>query len=97
VSKQIIRQPSVDSNVELYCIYSSIVGEIIWYDCTAEEIEKIFVKEAEEEASAYVRGIFEKLNKGENPYRRLGITYEEALEDSGGTLDEDCKEEDSNE
>jgi hypothetical protein len=73
---QIIKQPNGK-----YCIYSSIVDDIITFNATVEDIINERIEEAKKDIEKEVKGIVEKLNKGEDPYYTFTISFEEAIKE----------------
>lgn len=86
MSHQIIRQPG---ERELYCVYCSIAGGIIWYDCNVEELREVYIQEAADRVVTHLNDVLGKLRKGERPYYQFTMTHEEALEMHGEPLEED--------
>lgn len=73
MTHQIIKQPD-----GLYAIFSSVVDDFIWTDCTPEDIIDIQVKEAEKTIREGVLDTVAALEKGKKPYLQFTITYKEA-------------------
>ena len=74
MARQIIKQP--DGN---YAEYSSIVDEFVIWNATKEKIIAHREKDAAEEARRQVEKIFAALEAGEDPYYKMGITWDDAL------------------
>jgi hypothetical protein len=74
MGRQIIKQPNGK-----YCIFSTIVDNITYYDMTPEEIIEWWVEEAKEEITERVNNTIDKLERGEKPYRQYTQTYEEMI------------------
>lgn len=71
---QIIKQPNNN-----YCIFSSIVDNVIYYNMTQLELINIFNKEINADISEKIIKIVKKLNNGEKPYHQFTKTYEDML------------------
>jgi hypothetical protein len=76
MGRQIIKQPNGK-----FCIFSSIVDNVVAYDCTKEEIIEESVRHSGEISRSRVEQVFEKLEVGEKPYYQFTMTYEEMLEE----------------
>ena len=75
MGNQIIKQPNGK-----YCIFSSIIDSVIYYDMTPEEIIDMRVEESRKEITKAVNKIVRNLNKGRRPYYEFTKTYEEMME-----------------
>jgi hypothetical protein len=73
---QIIRQPD-----GLLCVYSTIVGQIIVYDATPQELVDYYAQEAAERARRDTRKMIDAVLTGEQPYYQFTMTYDEAVAD----------------
>ena len=71
---QIIKQPNGK-----YCLFSTIVDSVTYYNMTKEEIVKVWTEKAKIDFEDKVSGIIEKLDKGEKPYFQFTLNYEEML------------------
>jgi len=71
---QIIKQPNGK-----YCIFSSIVDDIVHYNMTPEEIIEVWVEEYKVEIIEKVNKIITELNEDRKPYHQFTNTYEEML------------------
>lgn len=74
MGRQIIKQPNGK-----YCIYSSIVDSITYYDMTREDIITEWVKEEKEKIEERVNEVVEALEEGGKPYFQFTKTYEEMI------------------
>jgi len=74
MGRQIIKQPNGK-----YCVFSSIVDNVISYDMTEEEIINEFVAEAREDMEKRVKDIIAQLNNNEKPYYQFTYSYEKML------------------
>ena len=75
MGQQIIKQPNGK-----YCVWSSIVQNVIYFDCTPEEIVEIRVEEYRKEQETFVRDVCKKLEKTEKPYFQWTKTFKQMLE-----------------
>jgi 2-iminoacetate synthase ThiH len=75
MGRQIIKQPNGK-----YCIFSSVVNNIINYDMSPEDIIETWAEEAKKEITENVNHIIDELNKGGKPYYQFTMTYEELKE-----------------
>lgn len=71
---QIIKQPNNN-----YCIFSSIVDNIIYYNMTQLELINIFNEEVNADITEKIIKIVKQLNNGEKPYHQFTKTYEVML------------------
>ncbi len=74
MGQQIIKQPNGK-----YCLFSSIVDNVIAFDCTAQDIIDMRIKEESERIKAKVSGIVEALERGEKPYHQYTMSYSEMI------------------
>lgn len=74
MGRQIIKQPNGK-----FCVFSSIVDNIISYDMTEEDIINEFVAESREDIERRVKEIISQLNNNEKPYYQFTYSYEEML------------------
>lgn len=74
MGRQIIKQPNGK-----YCVFSSIVDNIISYDMTEQDVINEFVAEAKEDIEKRVKEIIAQLNNNEKPYYQFTHSYEEML------------------
>jgi len=75
MGEQIIKQPN-----GLYCIWSSVVDDIILINATPEDIINERIEVARQEITRSVIDTVTKLNNGERPYYQFTKTFEEAIE-----------------
>lgn len=73
---QIIKQPD-----GLYCGFSSICDDVIWYNATKEDIIELRVKEARERIEGEVTRIIDKLEQGKKAYAQWTLTYDQMIEE----------------
>lgn len=71
---QIIKQPD-----GLYAIFSSVVDDFIWTNCTPEDIIEIRTKEAVKAIREDVLNDVAALDKGEKPYYQFTMSFDEAV------------------
>ena len=71
---QIIKQPNGK-----FCLFSSIVDNVIAFDCTAQDIIDIQIEVESERIKAKVSGIVEALERGEKPYHQFTMSYSEMM------------------
>ena len=74
MGRQIIKQPNGK-----FCVFSSIVDNVISYDMTEEEIINKFVADSREDIERRVKEIISQLNNNEKPYYQFTHSYEEML------------------
>jgi len=74
MGRQIIKQPNGK-----YCVFSSIVDNVISYDMTEEEIINKFVADEKENIERKVKEIISQLNKNEKSYNQFTMNYEGML------------------
>lgn len=77
MGKQIIKQPL--GSLGEYAVFSSMVNDFIYINCTKEEIINFFIEEATKEITRGVNEKIDALEKGEKPYYQFTKTWEEAL------------------
>tara|TARA_R110000851_G_scaffold329187_1_gene500823 strand:+ start:94 stop:381 length:288 start_codon:yes stop_codon:yes gene_type:complete len=75
MGQQIIKQPN-----EKYCLFSSIVDNVTYYNMTKEEIVEVWTENAKKDFEKKVNDIVEKLDKGEKPYYQFTLKYEDMLQ-----------------
>jgi len=75
MGQQIIKQPNGK-----YCLFSSIVDTVTYYNMTKEEIVEVWTENARKEFEQKVNDITEKLDKGKNPYFQFTLDYESMLQ-----------------
>jgi len=74
MGQQIIKQPNGK-----YCLFSSVVDNVTYYDMTKEEIVEVWTEKAKKDFEKKVNDIVSKLDKGEKPYFQFTLSYEEML------------------
>ena len=75
MGQQIIKQPNGK-----YCLFSSIVDSVTYYNMTKEEIVEVWTEDARKDFEKKVNDTAEKLDKGKKPYFQFTMSYEEMLE-----------------
>lgn len=71
---QYIKQPNGK-----FAIWSSIVDDFVYFDCTKEEIIEAEVEEVVERLKADITKTLDKVEKGEPAYYQFTQSWEEAL------------------
>lgn len=74
MGRQIIKQPNGK-----YCVFSSVVDNIIMYDATEKDIVKFLAKESIERIKEDVKNTIGALNNCEKPYGQFTMNYKEML------------------
>ena len=75
MGQQIIKQPNGK-----YCLFSSVIDSVTYYNMTKEEIVEIWTEQAKKDFEEKVNNIIGKLDKGEKPYFQFTKCYEEMLQ-----------------
>lgn len=75
MARCIVKQPN-----GFYAVWSSIVEDFIFYDCTPEEIIEEYIKEQSEDIKKWVPEFIKKLDDGKKPFGNRTMTWEKALE-----------------
>jgi hypothetical protein len=75
MSHQIIKQPN-----GLYAIFSTVVDDFIWTDCTPEDIIEMRTKEAVESIRKDILDTVSELESGGKPYYQFTMTFDEAVD-----------------
>ncbi len=75
MARQIIKQPNGK-----YCLFSSIIDNVIVYDATKEEIIDLLIEEQKKEITMDVNRQIEKLENGSLPYSPFRLSYEDMKE-----------------
>tara|TARA_R110002074_G_scaffold55696_4_gene137934 strand:- start:69 stop:359 length:291 start_codon:yes stop_codon:yes gene_type:complete len=75
MGQQIIKQPNGK-----YCLFSSVVDNVTYYDMTKEEIVEVWTEKAKKDFEEKVNDIVSKLDKDEKPYFQFTLGYEEMLQ-----------------
>ena len=75
MARQIIKQPNGK-----YCLFSSVIDNVIIYDATKEEIIDFLIEEQKDEITMNVNRQIEKLEKGSLPYSPFRLSYEDMKE-----------------
>jgi excinuclease UvrABC ATPase subunit len=76
MGRQIIKQPNGK-----YCIFSSVVDNVTFYDMSVEDIIEEWVDEARKNITEKVESIVLKIENNENPYFQFTKSYDEMIED----------------
>ena len=74
--QQIIKQ----SNGK-YCLYSSVMGDVVLWDATPDDILNEWVNSYRIEMSQKIKRITESLDDNEKPYYQFTISFEDVIED----------------
>lgn len=72
MGQQIVKQPNGK-----YCIYSTIVEDVIHYDLNKEDIIDHFLAAEKKRISRDVTDIIFKIEKGESPYGQNWINFKD--------------------
>lgn len=72
---QIIKQPNGK-----FCIFSSIVDNVIYYDGTPDQIINTFIDAESSSIRKKVNGIIDQIEKGEKPYYQFTKTFDQMIE-----------------
>jgi len=72
---QIIKQPNGK-----YCIFSSVVDNVIYYDGTPQQILETIIEAETTPIRKRVNDIISKLDSGEKPYNQFTKSFEEMIE-----------------
>lgn len=75
MGQQIIKQPNGK-----YCLFSSVVDNVTYYDMTKEEIVEVWTEKAKKDFEEKVNDIISKLDEGDKPYFQFTLSYEEMLQ-----------------
>lgn len=76
MGRQIIKQPNGK-----YCIFSSVVDNVTFYNMTQDEIIDEWTKEAREDIERKVKDIVSKIENNEKPYFQFTKNYDEMIEE----------------
>lgn len=76
MANQIIKQPNGK-----YCIFSSIVDNVTFYNMTEQDIINERVKEAKEKIENDVKETISKLNNGEKPYYQFTLSFDDMIKE----------------
>lgn len=71
----IISQPNGN-----HAIWSTVTSSFIAFNLSREGVIQNFVKRAAEEARANIIELLDKIDRKENPYFQLGMSWDECLE-----------------
>jgi len=63
-----------------YCLFSSVVDNVTYYDMTKEEIVEVWTEKAKKDFEEKVNDIISKLDEGDKPYFQFTLSYEEMLQ-----------------
>lgn len=72
---QILQSPD-----DKFCIWSTVVDDLIMYDMNEEEVISEYKKKFDEEGEKRAKEVISKLKNGEKPYGILTLTFQEAME-----------------
>lgn len=62
-----------------FCIFSTVVDNVIAYDMTRDEVVAEFSKESGIRSGKAAAKIIDKISLGDNPYNHYPVNYEEML------------------
>lgn len=72
---QIIKQPN-----QLYCIFSSVVDDVIYYNGNRQQIINAFVQDRTKELVKDCNRLMDELDGQEKAYGQFTMTFEEMLD-----------------
>lgn len=72
---QIIRQPN-----SKYAIWSSIVDNLIYFNCSSDEVVDIICERDKDKAKKSTEAIIEKLKSGEKPYHQSTMNWDKVID-----------------
>ncbi len=75
MGRQIIKQPNGK-----YCIFSSVVDNVTFYDMTVEKIIEEWTNEARLDIERKVKDIVSKIENNQQPYYQFTKRYDEMVE-----------------
>lgn len=75
MARQIIKQPNGK-----FCIFSSVVDNIIYYHMEEQDIINFLVEESKKDIEEHVNKIVSQLNECKKPYHQHTMSYQEMLE-----------------
>ena len=75
MGQQIVKQPNGK-----YCLFSSVVDSVTYYNMSAEEIIEVWTEEARKEYERKVKEAIEQLEAGGKPYCQFTKTFDECIE-----------------
>jgi hypothetical protein len=75
MARQIIKQPNGK-----FCIFSSVVDNIIYYHMEEKDIINFLVEESKKDIEEHVKKIVSDLNEGKKPYHQHTMSYEEMVQ-----------------
>lgn len=76
MADQIIKQPN-----GRYCIFSSVVDNITYYNMNKEDIIELRIKQYRQDITKKITETVEALDKGEKPYYQFTRSYDQMLND----------------
>lgn len=74
MSWQIIKQPNGK-----YCIFSSIVDNVVYYEGTKEQILNAYIEDSKKTITEKVNGIFDDLENGKKPYNQFTMSFNKMI------------------
>lgn len=74
MSRQIIKQPNGK-----YCVFSSIVDNVIMYNATPEAIINKWAAEQKGRIEIEVKAITEQLENGQQPYYQFTFSFDQMI------------------
>lgn len=72
--EQILKQPNGK-----YALWTSVVDDFIAYDCTRQEIIRLYARRAASRAREDIKYILESIDKGEKPYGEFTESWKQLL------------------
>lgn len=75
MGRQIVKQPNGK-----YCLFSSVVDSVTYYNMSAEEIVEVWTEEAKKEYERKVKEVIEQLEAGGKPYYQFTKTFDECIQ-----------------
>jgi hypothetical protein len=76
MARQIIKQPN-----GLYCVWSTIVDDLVLIDATPQDIINELVQKSSKEHTEFVNSTVDALERGEKPYYHYTMTFDEAVKE----------------
>lgn len=74
MGRQIIKQPNGK-----YCVYSSIVDDVIYYDASREMLINQFTQDAKEGIAKQVNEVCDEIESGGKPYLQFTIDFDRLI------------------
>lgn len=74
MSRMIIKQPNGK-----YCVFSSVVDNVIYHNVSADDIIEIYTNEYKEEIKEKISETIKQLEDDKNPYHQFTKSYTEMI------------------